>query len=116
MLDGPYGVSVLEPFVQIEIQREVMTQVRDIGDAWDRPEVPEQARQQAKAQIPLAQRQLAELDERTVALLGGARTIDVTPQPGLYFRGMELRAIHLSRLRFVRACRARVVWRGGGPS
>ena len=26
------------------------------------------------------------------------------------------RAIHLSRLRFVRACRARVVWRGGGPS
>ena len=27
-----------------------------------------------------------------------------------------LRAIHLSRLRFVRAYRARVVWRGGGPS
>jgi spore coat protein A len=27
-----------------------------------------------------------------------------------------LRAIHLSRLRFVRAGRARVVWRGGGPS
>jgi hypothetical protein len=27
-----------------------------------------------------------------------------------------LRAIHLSRLRFVRAHRARVVWRGGGPS
>ncbi len=26
------------------------------------------------------------------------------------------RAIHLSRLRFVRADRARVVWRGGGPS
>src|ERR1035437_6997359 len=26
------------------------------------------------------------------------------------------RAIHLSRLRFVRAHRARVVWRGGGPS
>jgi hypothetical protein len=28
----------------------------------------------------------------------------------------HLRAIHLSRLRFVRAHRARVVWRGGGPS
>ncbi len=28
----------------------------------------------------------------------------------------KLRAIHLSRLRFVRAYRARVVWRGGGPS
>ncbi len=28
----------------------------------------------------------------------------------------SLRAIHLSRLRFVRAYRARVVWRGGGPS
>jgi hypothetical protein len=28
----------------------------------------------------------------------------------------QLRAIHLSRLRFVRAYRARVVWRGGGPS
>jgi hypothetical protein len=27
-----------------------------------------------------------------------------------------IRAIHLSRLRFVRAYRARVVWRGGGPS
>jgi hypothetical protein len=28
----------------------------------------------------------------------------------------RVRAIHLSRLRFVRAYRARVVWRGGGPS
>jgi len=32
----------------------------------------------------------------------------------LVFAGF--RAIHLSRLRFVRACRARVVWCGGGPS
>ena len=35
-----------------------------------------------------------------------AASVGVTP----------VRAIHLSRLRFVRACRARVVWRGGGPS
>src|SRR5674476_535356 len=36
--------------------------------------------------------------------------------PGDALGGTRLRAIHLSRLRFVRACRARVVWRGGGPS
>jgi len=33
-----------------------------------------------------------------------------------YWEISRLRAIHLSRLRFVRAYRARVVWRGGGPS
>ena len=35
---------------------------------------------------------------------------------GLMLAVSDDRAIHLSRLRFVRAYRARVVWRGGGPS
>jgi len=43
----------------------------------------------------------------------------VATGPGQVFScyaDIGIRAIHLSRLRFVRACRARVVWRGGGPS
>lgn len=88
--DSPYGVSVLEPFIQIENQRGVMSDVRDLGVAWDRSEVPEVARREARARIPLADRQLADLDERTVKLLGGAQTLGVTLQPGLYFPGMEL--------------------------
>ncbi len=46
---------------------------------------------------------------RPATTIAGAR-------PGEFGAERVVRAIHLSRLRFVRAYRARVVWRGGGPS
>jgi hypothetical protein len=111
-----YGVSVLEPFIQIENQREVMTEVRDLGSAWDRPEVPEKEREDARSRIPLAQRQLAELEERSVSLLGGVKTIGITPEPGLYFRGMEQMSPHAERIAMLASDQASIQPASGTPT
>jgi hypothetical protein len=84
-----YGVSALEPFVQIQGQRDLKTRLCAVAEAWNRPEVPEDARAGAAINAALAMRQL-EVDEGiTIKLLGGIRTISVIPPPNLYFQGQQ---------------------------
>lgn len=88
-LSSPYGVSMLEPFVQPLLQRELMQHLIDTAQAWDRPEVPDQYRQDAAARVPMAHRALAAIENNFEQLSGAAAALRVDPPPDLYFPGHD---------------------------
>jgi hypothetical protein len=87
--ESSYGLSVLEPFVQVQCEREVMLDLLEVAKAWDRPDVPELYRSDALKKVPLARRVLASLESKVVTMLGGPRTLRVQPPADLYFPGYE---------------------------
>lgn len=86
---SPYGLSVLEPFVQLQVEREIMLNTLDIAEAWDQPSVPEEHRSAALSRVPLARRTLTSLENRITAILGGPKTLRAQPPADLYFPGYE---------------------------
>ena len=88
-LGSPYGVSVLEPFVQLQARLEVMFQAIQLAEAWRRPEVAEEHQVAVQRSVPLAERSIAILHTRAEELLGGSRTLKVSPPVDLYFPGHE---------------------------
>jgi deazaflavin-dependent oxidoreductase (nitroreductase family) len=75
-------------------------------------------KQSVVADVPATARVVTGPNEGRPLIEAAARRWGRTDVPDMLRHSplIVLRAIHLSRLRFVRAGRARVVWRGGGPS
>jgi hypothetical protein len=91
-LNSPYGVSVLEPFISLQLDREMAQLIIDTADAWTRGPVPEQARTRAQKNVPLARRRLEYAADKITATLGGTAHLQATPPGDLYFPGHELMA------------------------
>jgi hypothetical protein len=90
--DSPYGLSILEPFVQPQNERELMLEQIEIAEAWDKLPAPEPARSKALEDVPLARRRLEAISKNITATLGGPSTLQVEPPADLYFPGHELMA------------------------
>lgn len=88
-LDSLYGVSALEPFVMLQVNRETMQQTIDFAHSWDRPDVPEKLRAAVQRNLPMALRTMEALDAQAEQLVGGPRTLNVDVPPNLYFPGSE---------------------------
>jgi hypothetical protein len=90
--DSAYGLSILEPFVQPQNERELMLERIEIAKAWDQLPAPEPARSAALRNVPLARRRLEAIARNIRATLGATRTLRVEPPADLYFPGHELMA------------------------
>lgn len=86
---SPYGLSVLEPFVKLQHERETARHLLDIAEAWERTGAPEPFKTDMLGKVPLANRMLASAEDQITMSLGGPRTIRVTPPTDLYFPGFE---------------------------
>jgi hypothetical protein len=87
---SPYGVSVLEPFVHLQNEREIFQESIEMAEAWNQIPAPEDARSWALRNVPLARRRLKDIDDRIAATLGGPTHLEVEPPADLYFPGLEL--------------------------
>jgi hypothetical protein len=90
--DSRYGLSVLEPFVNLQSHRELMLLTIEFAEAYEQPSVPEPARAKAVENVPLACRALESIDNQVAAMLGNPRTLPAEPSTDLYFPGYELMA------------------------
>ena len=84
-----YGLSVLEPFVQPQNERELMLERIEIAEAWDKLPAPEPARSAALRLVPLARRRLEAIARNITATLGAPQALQVEPPADLYFPGHE---------------------------
>lgn len=87
-LDGPYGVSVLEPFVQALLQRELMLRLLETGQAWSKASIPDEIKALALANVPMANRSLVAIDKQIEELSGAALRLKVDIPKDLYFPQM----------------------------
>jgi hypothetical protein len=90
--DSLYGLSILEPFVQSQNDRELMLERIEIAEAWDKLPAPEPARSEALRLVPLARRRLEAIARNITATLGAPQALQVEPPADLYFPGHELMA------------------------
>jgi hypothetical protein len=90
--DSLYGLSILEPFVQLQSERELMLERLEIVKAWEDIPVPEDAMSAALKNVPLANRTLDAISKRITATMGGLSGLRVDPPADLYFPGHELMA------------------------
>jgi hypothetical protein len=90
--DSPYGISVLEPFVQIQNERESMLETLAIAEVWEQQIVPKLVMSRLRRDVPLARRTLDSMPGRIKAILGGLGTLQVQPPADLYFPGHQLMA------------------------
>ncbi len=91
--DSPYGVSLLEPLVGLQLQRELADYLLETAAAWDSDDVPAGPRKDATDRVPFAQRTLAMVDQQTEEIFGpvtGANSLGVKVPSELYFRGSEI--------------------------
>lgn len=98
---SPYGLSVLEPFVNLQTRRELMLQTIEFAEAYGQPSVPEPVKTRALENVPLARRALESIDNEVAAMLGGLRTFQAEPPADLYFPGHELMSPAAAGLAFV---------------
>jgi hypothetical protein len=96
--DSPYGVSILEPFVGLQLDRELFQETIDIADAWTRVPAPKEARERALENVPLARRRLEFIAKRITETLGGTAHLRAEPPADLYFPGHELMSPAAARL------------------
>ncbi len=89
---SPYGLSVLEPFVHLQNEREAFQETLEIAEVWSQIPAPETARAWARGNVPLARRRLKDIDSKITATLGGPTYLEVQPPADLYFPGHELMA------------------------
>jgi hypothetical protein len=89
---SPYGLSVLEPFVHLQTEREIMQETLEIAAAWEQIPVPEAARTWAVSSVPLACRRLKDIGSKVTATLGASGNLQVEAPADLYFPGYELMA------------------------
>ncbi len=91
-LNSPYGLSILEPFVNLQLDREIHQLSLDIAEAWAYGPVPEVARVRAQENVPLARRRLEHIGRQVTQTLGGTAHLRTEPPADLYFPGHELMA------------------------
>jgi len=91
-LNSPYGLSILEPFVNLQLDREIHQLSLDIVEAWAHGSVPEAARALAQENVPLAHRRLEHIARQVAQTLGGTGQLQAEPPADLYFPGHELMA------------------------
>lgn len=89
---SPYGLSVLEPFVSLQVHRELMLQTIEFAEAYAQPSMPESVRTRALENVPLARRALESAENQIAAMLGGPRALQTNPPADLYFPGHEFMA------------------------
>jgi hypothetical protein len=90
---SPYGLSVLEPFVHLQNERETFQETLELAEAANQnPATPEDFRAWALRNVPLASRRLKDIDNKITATLGGPTHLEVEPPADLYFPGHELMA------------------------
>jgi hypothetical protein len=82
-----YGLSVLEPFVHLQNERETFQESLEIAEAWSQIPAPEDARAWALGNVPLARRRLKDIDDKITVTLGGSTHLEVEPPADLYFPG-----------------------------
>jgi hypothetical protein len=90
--DSRYGVSLLEPFVMLQAQREIAESVIQRAIAWDNDAVPTAERQYAESMRPLGDRILAQTKVDTDAILGpvlATNSLQVDVPDPLFFNGFE---------------------------
>lgn len=88
--NSPYGISLLEPFVSLQLQREIAEHILACAAAWDTDEVPDEVRQSQRARVPLAKRTLAKCEQSTREILGpilGDNMLKIAVPKGLYLQG-----------------------------
>jgi hypothetical protein len=90
--DSLYGLSILEPFVHPQAERELMLESLEVAEAWDQLPAPEPARSAALRNVPLARRRLETIARNITATLGAPQALQVEPPADLYFPGHELMA------------------------
>jgi hypothetical protein len=92
--DSPYGVSILEPFVHPQAQRELMRWTLETADAWEKHQrsVRESALAWIRRDVPLARRTLDSIAAQIDATLVGPASLDVRLPADLYFPGHEVMA------------------------
>lgn len=88
--NSPFGISLLEPFVSLQLQREIAEEILARDAAWNIDDVPYVVRQKQHARVPFANRVLAKYVESTREILGpilGDNMLKIAIPKGLYFRG-----------------------------
>ena len=98
---SPYGLSVLEPFVHLQNERETFQESLEIAEAWTQIPAPEDARAWALGNVPLARRRLKDIDDKITATLGGSTHLGSSPRPVCTFPGHELMSPAAARLSLV---------------
>lgn len=96
--DSFYGLSILEPFVGLQLDRELFQETIDIADAWTRGPAPKEAREQVQQNVPLARSRLEYVAKRITETLGGTAHLRAEPPADLYFPGHELMSPAAARL------------------
>lgn len=87
-----YGVSLLEPFVMLQAQREIAEGIIQRAVEWDNDAVPTEARRHAQNMWPLGDRILAQVELDTDAILGpvlATNSLHVDVPDPLFFKGFE---------------------------
>ncbi|GFG63963.1 hypothetical protein MKUB_14530 [Mycobacterium kubicae] len=90
--DSPYGISILEPLVLLQIQKETADELKARAAAWNVDAVPVEHREYALSMLPFAERTLETVETQTKNILGPVldrNTLDVQVPAGLYFAGAE---------------------------
>jgi len=82
-----YGVSVLEPFVQLLNEKEQFQGAITGQEAWRRGGAPADVLERGEGSVGLANRMLPVLEERAAALFGGTTGIRTAVPGDLYFPG-----------------------------
>lgn len=86
-IGSAYGVSILEPFVQLLNGQEVFQQTITSHEAWIRAGTPDSWLKAGEGSLGFANRMLPVVAERAAALLGGTTGIMTVPPSDLYFPG-----------------------------
>ena len=86
-LNSPYGLSILEPFVGLQLGREIHQLSLEVAEAWAHGPVPEEARARAQENVPLARRRLEDIARQVTQTLEGQRSCGPSPRPTFTSRG-----------------------------
>lgn len=84
-----YGVSVLEPYVQLLVQKELVQHQIDTYDAWLAGGAPSHVVKSLERNLPTARRSLDAVASQIKAISGAAVNIEVAVPRDLYFPGYE---------------------------
>ena len=89
--DSPYGLSILEPFVGLQLDREIYPgNDRHRRSLDPRPSPRRRPGTRAQQNVPLARRRLEYVAKQITETLGGTAHLRAEPPADLYFPGHEL--------------------------
>lgn len=82
---SPYGISILEPFVGLQAQHDLLTRAASLPAAWSEGGAPQEMVDAAKPTADLAARTLRAIEDQTGRMFGAAQLLRAAVPPDMYF-------------------------------